>query len=131
MAYADYIPLQVRVTAASNTAGLCYATLPTGLSGKYQLVSVDRVSIVAITADNTDYRTFTVYGVDKTTAQASRVTTVAGGSTVAGTPESLAVTGGANAIFEPGDALYVAGAEAGTGPACDEVFTALFKKIRG
>ena len=130
MAYADYIPLQVRVTAASNTAGLGYATLPTGLSGKYQLVSVDRVSIVAITASDTDYRTFTVYGVDKTTSQASRVTTVAGGSTVAGTPESLTVTGGSNAVFTAGSAIYVGAAEAGTGPACDETFTFMLEKLR-
>lgn len=131
MSYADFIPLQVHIVAASNTAGVGYATLPSGLSGKYQLVSVDRVSNLAITANDTDYRTFTVYGADKSTAQATRVTTVAGGSTVAGTPESLTLTGGSNAIFEPGDAVRVAAAEAGTGPACDETFTGLFKKIRG
>lgn len=131
MSYADFIPLQVHIVAASNTAGVGYATLPTGLSGKYQLVSVDRVSNLAISASDTDYRTFTVYGVNKSTAQATRVTTVAGGATVAGTPESLTLTGGSNAIFEPGDAWYVGAAEAGTGPACDETFTGLFKKIRG
>lgn len=131
MSYADFIPLQVHIVAASNTAGVGYSTLPTGLSGKYQLVSVNRVSNLAISASDTDYRTFTVYGVNKSTAQATRVTTVAGGATVAGTPESLTLTGGSNAIFEPGDAWYVGAAEAGTGPACDETFTGLFKKIRG
>lgn len=130
MAMTDTVILSLRVDAASNTAGLGYVCLPTGLTGNYKLVSVDRVSNVAITASDTDYRTFTVYGVDKTTSQASRVTTVAGGSTVAGTPESLTVTGGSNAVFTAGSAIYVGAAEAGTGPACDETFTFMLEKLR-
>lgn len=130
MAYTDSLTLSLHVSAASNAAGLGYVCLPTGLTGNYRLTSVDRVSNVAITASDTDYRTFTVYGVDKTTAQATRVTTVAGGSTVAGTPESLTVTGGSNAVFTAGSAIYVGAAEAGTGPACDETFTFFLVKER-
>lgn len=130
MAYADSLTIPLNIIAASNTAGLSYACLPTGLTGEYKLVSVDRVSAVAITASDTDYRTLTVYGVDKATAQATRVTTVAGGSTVAGTPESLTVTGGANAIFTPGSAIYFAAAEAGTGPAINETVTCYLEKVR-
>lgn len=130
MAYVDFLTLPIHIIAASNTAGVGHVCLPTGITGEYELVSVDRVSNLAITASDTDYRTFTVYGADKSTAQASRVTTVAGGATVAGTPESLAVTGGANAIFEPGEAIKIAAAEAGTGPACDEAFTCHLVKRR-
>lgn len=130
MALVDSLTILINVAAASNTAGVGYGCLPTGITGEYQLVSVDRVSNVAITADNTDYRTFTVYGADKSTAQATRVTTVAGGSTVAGTPESLTVTGGANAMFSAGEAIRIAAAEAGTGPACDETFTCHLVKVR-
>jgi hypothetical protein len=130
MAYVDSLTLSLNIIAASNTAGVGYVCLPTGITGEYQLVSVDRVSNLAITASDTDYRTFTVYGADKTTAQASRVTTVAGGATVAGTPESLAVTGGANAMFSAGEAIHIAAAEAGTGPACNEGFTCHLVKVR-
>lgn len=130
MAYTDSLTLRLNIIAASNTAGVGYACLPTGLTGNYRLISVDRVSNVAISASDTDYRTFTVYGKDKSTAQASRVTTVAGGETVAGTPESLTVTGGSNAVFVAGDAIRVAAAEAGTGPACDESFTMFLVKER-
>lgn len=126
----DTLTLSLNIIAASNTAGLGYVCLPTAITGEYQLVSVDRVSNIAITASDTDYRTFTVYGADKTTAQATRVTTVAGGSTVAGTPESLTVTGGANAMFSAGEAIYVAAAEAGTGPAINESFTFHLVKVR-
>lgn len=130
MAYADFITLSLDVAAASNTPGHGYVTLPSSLTGTYELVSVDRVSNVAITADNTNYRTFTVYGADKSTAQATRVTTVAGGSTVAGTPEELTLTGGSNAVFSPGGAIYVAAAVAGTGPACFETFSFGLRKLR-
>lgn len=130
MAYTDSLSLMLSITGASNTAAVRYVCLPTGLTGNYRLTSVDRVSNLAITASDTDYRTFTVYGKDKTTAQATRVTTVAGGATVAGTPESLTLTGGSNAVFVAGDAIYVGAAEAGTGPACDETFTFFLVKER-
>ena len=130
MAYTDSLTLSLNIIAASNTAGVGYVCLPTGLTGGYRLTSVDRVSNVAIAASDTDYRTFTVYGVDQATAQASRVTTVAGLETVAGVPESLTVTGGSNAVFTPGSAIKVDAAEAGTGPACNESFTFYLVKER-
>ena len=130
MGYLDVLALSLRVSAPSNAPGLGYVTVPSGLTGEYELISCDRVSNLAITASDTDYRTFTVYGVNGSTAQASRVTTVAGGSIVAGTVETLTLTGGANAVFTPGDAIYVGAAEAGTGPAFDETFSFLLRKLR-
>ena len=122
--------LSGRLEAASNTAGVIYLPVPSGLSGNYQLVSINRVSNLAISAHDTDYRTFTVYGVDGSTAQATRATTVAGGATVAGTGESLTPAGGANAIFLPGDEIKITSGGGGTEPADSTQFVCIFKLLR-
>lgn len=119
MALADTIILTIPILAASNTALTRYGVVPSTLTGEYELVGADLVNNVAITADGTDYRTLTLYGADGSTSQAARVTDVAGGSLAAGDVEALTLTGGANAMFEPGEAIKVACTEAGTGPAID------------
>jgi hypothetical protein len=119
MAYVDSLTVSIPILAASNTALTRYGVVPSILTGEYELVGADLVNNVAITADATDYRTITLNGVDGSTAQAARVTDVAGGNLAAGAVEALTLAGGANAIFTPGDAIEVVCTEAGTGPACD------------
>lgn len=130
MAYVDTLTVTIPILAASNTALTRYGVVPSSLTGSYQLVGADLVNNVLITADGTDYRTITLNGVDGTTAQAARVTDVAGGNLAAGAVEALTLTGGSNAIFEPGDAIKVVCTEAGTGPAIDCSVVCHLVKVR-
>lgn len=130
MAYVDSLPVTIPILAASNTALTRYGVVPSNLTGSYRLVGADLVNNVAITADASDYRTLTLYGVDGSTAQAARVTDVAGGDLAAGDVEALTLAGGANAIFTPGAAIKLACTEAGTGPAIDCSVVCHLVKVR-
>lgn len=71
----------------------------------------------AITANDTNYMTFSVSA--NSTTIASRATTTAGGNVVADTPESMTMASGVRdkAELSQGEVITVAATKSGTGPA--------------
>lgn len=133
----DLFTLQLQSANASNTTGDRYGVLPAFFNGgssnaKWELVAVELVPSATVTADGTNYRTYTVYGKDGSNAQASRNTDSGGtGTTItAGTAEALTVTGGSNAIFLPGDEIKITSGGSGTEPADDNLWICIFQLKR-
>lgn len=139
MNYPTVWPVEVRHSNASNATSSRYGRLPAWLNGgsadaDWQLVAVEMVPNATIAEDATNYREYTVYGQDGTTAQATRSTDSDTSSSdlsiTAGTAESLTVTGGDNAIFHPGDEIKITSGGGGTEPADDASFVCIFKLLR-
>ena len=131
--------LQVQVANASNVTSDCYGRLPAYLNGgsssaQWQLVAVELVPSLTVTADNTNTRIYTVYGKDGSTAQATRSTDAdaspAGTTLTLAVAESLDLTGGSNAIFLPGDEIKISAGGGGTEPADNNLFICIFKLLR-
>lgn len=136
MAHNDVLTLSMPLACASDTAGVRYSVVPPiyndgSANAKWQLVGAVIVPSVTVSTHASNYRTYTVYGKDLTTAQATHTTNSSGGEALtAGTAKVLTLTGGDNALFLPGDEVYIGSAEAGTGPADDNLFVLTFKLLR-
>lgn len=125
MGMIDTFVLPLKTIGASDTAKDGWGVIPPSFNGgsanaKWKLVGIDVVPQITQAASDSNYRTYKVYGKDLTNAQATRATNVAGGALTAGTNYPLSPSGGANAIFLPGDEVRVESATGGGTEPADE-----------
>jgi hypothetical protein len=111
----------------SNTTDLEYA-----INASLNAAKIKRLLLipnVAVTADNTNYITVTVKR--GSTTLATRTTTVAGLGMVAGTVESLTITGTGGDLERAASGVFeVAVAKTGTGPAYDFDVVVVYEGVR-
>ena len=129
----EYLTLQDSRTVAADATGRIYFIPPSGETWK--LLSLAYVPRAASAANDTNYASIRPYKATSspTALAAARVTTVAGGALVAGTPINVTLTAsGGDLEITQDDPLYVEidSATNGTGVAVDMAALARFEVLR-
>ena len=115
----------IRLEAAGTDANTNdYALIP---EGKWEIVGARRMDVAGITADNTDYQTFSLKA--NTDEIDSRATTVAGGGFTAVTDEEIEGILGLQLDSDGGLYLHLDSNKSGTGPAHDMRYTLVLRQV--
>jgi len=120
----QYIPL---AAATAGTASDVFVVC--GLPGKSKVRAVRYVSDGGVTADDTDYATFTAT-VDGTTIGAASTTTAGTGDIADGGVAALSLTAAGSNLLAEGEAVKVAITKPGNGVAISGALAVTFERVR-